>query len=194
MNSFFTRKGINLDITHQCTLGCPGCARAYYNNKKIKVPGRDLTLKELEIILDFYDHINICGQISDPLLHPQFKEIMNRIHTRKKEVVVHTAVSHNSKEFYIECFKSNPNATWIFGIDGLPQHSHNYRIRQDGKFLFDMMLLSKEYVKSSVWQYIVFNYNENDIVAAQDLAKQNDLEFLLVYSNRWKSDNVSKAR
>jgi len=33
--------------------------------------------------------------------------------------------------WYESAFESNPNAEWHFGLDGLPEESHLYRINQD---------------------------------------------------------------
>ena len=42
---------------------------------------------------------------------------------------------------YISAFKSNPKANWIFGIDGMPEESKQYRVNQDGEKLFKIMFL-----------------------------------------------------
>ena len=36
-----------------------------------------------------------------------------------------------------------------------------------------------------IWQYIVFNYNENDIDTAKIMAIDNNIEFKLSLSSRW---------
>ena len=46
--------------------------------------------------------------------------------------------------WYIKAFKANINARWIFGIDGLPNESHNYRVNQDGEKLFNVIVESKK--------------------------------------------------
>ena len=76
---------------------------------------------------------------------------------------MHTAASHRSEYQFEQFFKANPNAKWYFGIDGLPQDSHNYRIGQDGEHVFSMMMLAKDMGLDVVWQYIVFDYNEDDL-------------------------------
>ena len=37
-----------------------------------------------------------------------------------------------------------------------------------------------------IWQYIIFNYNENDIEEAKSMANNNGIDFLLTQSSRWK--------
>ena len=90
----------------------------------------------------------------------------------------------------MKAFKANPEAKWVFGIDGLPEQSHIYRINQDGKKLFNLMIESKKYLKQlPVWQYLVFKYNEDNILKAQEIAKKEGVTFMLLQSSRWNSEN-----
>ena len=155
-----------------------------------KVPGRDLTLKEIDKISDYYNDFIFCGQLSDPVHHPKFPEILEMLYKKKTIVEIHNAASQKSKEYYIKCFKANPWAQWWFGIDGLPEESNMYRINQDGKKLFNIMVEAKKHLEQTpVWQYIAFSYNENHIEQAKKLAKENGVRFMLVQSSRWDGDN-----
>ena len=76
--------------------------------------------------------------------------------------------------WYMKAFKINPNAKWRFSIDGLPKDSHKYRINQDGEKLFRVMKKCARIMKNKpLWQYIVFNYNENDIETNEQIKKKN---------------------
>ena len=195
---FMNRRSLNIDIGFRCPLECPRCQRQRgWRNFGKKVPGRDLTLDEIDKISDYYKSINFCGQLSDPVHHPKFPEILNllynkgdkRLHKNSIKVEIHTAASQKSKAFYIKCFKANPLADWVFGIDGLPEDSHKYRINQDGRKLFRMMLEAKKILKKRpIWQYIIFKYNEQHIEKAKAMASKHDLTFLLVQSSRWQGD------
>jgi sulfatase maturation enzyme AslB (radical SAM superfamily) len=113
-----------------------------------------------------------------------------RIHKKSIKVEIHTAASQKSKAWYIKCFKANPLAEWLFGIDGLPEESNLYRINQDGEKLFNIMIESKKYLQQTpVWQYIAFSYNEDHIEQAKKLAKENGVRFMLLQSSRWTDNN-----
>ncbi len=192
---FMNRRSLNIDIGFRCPLECPRCQRQRgWRNFGKKVPGRDLTLDEIDKISDYYKDINFCGQLSDPVYHPKFPEILRllynkgdkRIHKKSIKVEIHTAASQKSKAWYIKCFKANPLAEWLFGIDGLPEESNLYRINQDGEKLFNIMIESKKYLQQTpVWQYIAFSYNEDHIEQAKKLAKENGVQFMLLQSSRW---------
>ena len=184
---FLRRKNINLDITHRCPLECLRCQRwSSFTRHGKKVPGEDLSTENFYKIVNHFDHINFCGQVSDPVHHPKFIEFLRILNKHEKSTNIHHATGYKKMEWYIEAFKAHPNALWWFGIDGLPKDSHKYRVNQDGQKLFDVMVEAKKHlIKTPRWQYIIFNYNENDIQEAQDLADKVGIPLLLLHSGRW---------
>ena len=180
---------INLDITHRCTLQCQRCNRAIFAARGQKVPGEDMTMENFKKVIDYFEEVYFCGQISDPIFHPQFIEFLKLLKGRK--TVIHTAASHKKEEWYRKAFEANTDAYWTFGIDGLPKDSHKYRINQDGEHLFKMACMAAKIVDKVKWQYIVFNYNENNIEEARQMAKDNNLIFEIQKSSRfWKGDHL----
>ena len=179
--NFFNRRSINIDISHRCALECPGCQRQHLD----KIPGRDITMKEIEKLAKHFKRFIFCGQLSDPVHHPKFIEIITYLKNKNIEVDIHNASSTKSEKWYIEAFKANPDAQWTFGIDGLPHQSHQYRINQNGNKLFDIMNKAKEYLNTMPhWQYIKFDYNKDNVEVARRIAMQNNLGFIEIDSNR----------
>ena len=179
LSTILDRKSINLDITHRCTLECPKCLRRSVPTNNLS----DLSLDSFKKIISHFDQIEFCGQISDPIFHPQFIEFLEL--TKDKRVFVHTAASHKPMDWYRDAFLANKNATWEFGIDGLPQDSHKYRINQNGEYLFNVMKTGVELGNDIRWQYIIFKYNENDIPEAIDLAQRHKIPIHINKSSRW---------
>ena len=192
-NSFFYRDSINLDISFRYALECLRCQRTtHFTSKGKKVPGKDLSLNDFQKIINHFNHLNFCGQYSDPVHHPKFLEMLKMTYDKGKKVVVHNASSTKPKNWYIKAFKANPNAKWVFGIDGLPEESHKYRVNQDGIKLFNIMIESKKHLNSKpIWQYIIFSYNENNIEQAKKIADENQVMFMTLQSARWKDKNDS---
>ena len=186
---FFNRKHkmLNVDITHRCPLECLRCGRqTSFRNQGLAVPGHDLSLDDFEKITNHFSQVSFCGQYSDPIHHPQFLDILAICKKKNIQTEVHVASSFKSKKFFINAFKAHPEARWVFGIDGLPEESHKYRINQDGVKLFEIMLESKKHLKTIPhWQYIIFKYNENSIDNAKLLAKEHNLDFMIINSARW---------
>jgi MoaA/NifB/PqqE/SkfB family radical SAM enzyme len=190
---FFDRgsKKLNLDISYRCPLECLRCGRqTHFRNHGLSVPGRDLTLDEFDKITTYFKRIAFCGQYSDPIHHPRFIEFLEMCKEKNINTEVSVASSLKPKNFYINAFNAYPNAKWIFGIDGLPEESHIYRVNQDGVKLFDIMTESTRFLaKKPIWQYIVFKYNQDHIDEALERAKSIGVEFLLINSKRWLSES-----
>ena len=75
---------VTCDITNTCTLGCYACRRQTY--KYMGIPrggwkGQNMPLGDLEKLCDAFVEIGLCGQVSDPIFHPQFHEVLKIIKT-----------------------------------------------------------------------------------------------------------------
>ena len=186
----FRKRGINIDSTFRCTLQCPSCMRADYKRKGRKIPGVDMPWEDFVKIANYFKRLQFCGQISDPIFNPKIIDKLRYCYANNIEVMMNTAASQRKKEWYKKAFKANPNAKWWFGLDGLPKDSHKYRINQDGEHLFEMMKLGASMGVRVYWQYIVFNYNENDIEVARKMAQKYKIIFKLTYSGRWSANMV----
>ena len=102
---FMSRRSLNIDISFRCPLECPRCQRQRaWRNNDLKVPGRDLTLEEIDKISDFYNDFHFCGQLSDPVHHPKFLQILEMLHKKNVRCEIHNAASQKSKEYYIKKF------------------------------------------------------------------------------------------
>jgi len=183
LEPYFIKKPVNLDITHRCPLQCGACNRQ--NKVYDKTLFSDMPISDLKkFIDDGFTHLEFCGQQSDPLTHPDILKFISLCHNIKLDI--HTATSHKKKQFYEKAFHcSGLKTNWIFGLDGLPEESHLHRINQDGIYLFDMMKLGVSMGIKVMWQYIVFNYNQDHIDEAQKMAEEEGIEFILSFSSRW---------
>jgi|TARA_B110000444_G_C18624575_1_gene493793 MoaA/NifB/PqqE/SkfB family radical SAM enzyme len=146
--------------------------------------GHDISLENIEKISKGFKDLLFCGQMGDPIYHPKFDKIMDIC--KNNQVQVSTNGSGKSSSWYKKIHKINPNIKWIFGLDGLPEQSHIYRVNQDGPKVFENMKMLAAMGAIVTWQYIIFRYNENDITKAKALADQYNMEFINRISSRWK--------
>ena len=192
---FINRKTVNLDIFNKCTLECSKCYRQFALQKDFittaNFPGAPITDDEFKKVVSFYDYLSFCGQVSDPLMHPKLSYFLEQIYEQRKVAKVNTAISQPTLKTYIKCFKANPEAYWTFGIDGLPKDSHKYRINQDGIKLFNVMMTARKYLALNriKWQYIIFNYNENDMNQAREIARREKIKIEFIMSGRYTKDD-----
>ena len=191
--SFYRRskKGINIDISNRCPLECMRCQRqTNFTLEGRKVYGRDATMDEIRKLSDYFSSFNFCGQLSDPVHHPKFIEILDYLYKKDIQVTVHNASSQKSMKWYIKAFQAHPRAKWIFAIDGLPEESNMYRINQDGEKLYRVMLEAKKHLKQTPsWQFIVFSYNEHNLEKAKKMAVDEGLMFIVLHSSRWMGED-----
>ena len=189
----YSKHHINLDITDKCILKCPRCMRMTDGDTYKR--GSDLSLKDFEKIAKYFrEMMSFCGQMSDPIYHPDFLDFIKIYNKYAKRVGIHTNGSGKKADWWEEAFflTSKPAHTrtkWIFGLDGLPHESNTYRVNQDGNKVFEMMRMGAEMGCEIHWQYIVFKYNENHIDRAKALAEKYNINFHLMYSSRWLGDD-----
>jgi MoaA/NifB/PqqE/SkfB family radical SAM enzyme len=176
--------GINIEITNKCKIKCPACPRQ--TNKKNLVGSYTIPLNELKLIIDTFPQLSFCGQMADPIYHPEFLDLVKYI-DNDTNVTFHTNGHGFDEDWWWDVFVAckGKRIRWIFGLDGLPKDSHKYRVLQDGEQVFEMMQLGASLGCDIRWQYIVFNYNENDIEEARALAKKNNITFEEMHSNRF---------
>ena len=198
-NKKFISNKVNLDLSHRCPLECLRCARQTYENdgkggqKKKPIPGRDITMEEFDKITDYFARIQFCGQYSDPIHHPHFIDMLKMIKRKGLISQVHTASSFKSDKWYREALEANPDSQWWFGIDGLPKDSHKYRVHQNGELHFERLKMARKILnKKPIWQYIVFNYNEQDVETAMKMAEEIDVIFNVINSGRWDNKDEDK--
>tara|TARA_B100000579_G_scaffold321683_1_gene271371 strand:- start:88 stop:1140 length:1053 start_codon:yes stop_codon:yes gene_type:complete len=189
----FDTRTLNIDAGPRCTLECSACARQRFREQGKKIPGKDLTPEQFKKIIKYFKHVSFCGTFSDPIFNVHFIELLKICKEENIKTEVHTAATHKLESWWQEAFLANTNANWIFGIDGLPKDSHNYRKNQDGEFLFDMMLLNRYLGMRPEWQYIVFDYNKDDIEEAKEIARKHKLKFMLITSKRPVSKNINNV-
>jgi len=186
-----SKKGINIDISNRCPLECMRCQRqTNFTLEGRKVYGRDATMDEIRKLSDYFSSFNFCGQLSDPVHHPKFVEILEYLYNKDIQVTVHNASSQKPMKWYIKAFQAHPRAKWIFAIDGLPEESNMYRVNQDGKKLYEVMLEAKKHLKQTPsWQFIVFSYNEHNLEKAKQMAIDEGLMFIVLHSSRWMGED-----
>ena len=192
---YFEGRKINIESTFRCTLECPKCQRQSIRRHGFKIPGVDMPWDDfLKIAKFFKKGLIFCGQVSDPIFNPKMIEMLKYCYDNKIPIYINTAASQKPMEWYEEAFEANPKAKWVFAIDGLPKDSHKYRINQDGPKLFEVMKLCAKRGLTPRWQYIVFNYNENNIEEARQMAKNNNILFDVLYSGRWGVKDAYKPK
>lgn len=182
---------IEIETTSRCPLKCPACHRQnYFGAHNKPVPGKDISIEDIQKIIDHFDEIFFVGVLSDPTTHPHLYSLLKMCVKKSKRVVLSVAATHRSLAWFRRLFllTINKNVLWEFAIDGLPKDSHKYRINQDGEKLFEIMKMAKKLGCQVVWKYIIFKYNENDMEEAKKLASDAGVSLSFIKSTRWEGE------
>ena len=173
----------NLDISHRCILKCPQCIRQKVSSQDQIRRSFDLEEKDFQKILDYYESITFCGQISDPIYHPNFLKFLEM--SEGKKVRIATNGSGQSLDWWHQAYSYGKGTNiWYFGVDGIDKKSELYRIGSNFENVWEMMKLGRDLGHAIVWQYIIFEYNEQDIDRAIEIAKEENFALLFVNTNR----------
>lgn len=192
--SFGQNCNINLDISNKCTLKCSGCERSADHWKELRKVTGDTSFIEFKKIADYFESVTFCGQISDPIFNKDLPKMLEYCYDNNINCSVHTSANHKSTDWYIELFRSNPECIWVFGIDGLPDSSPKYRINQNGRDVFNAIILARSIGIYCIWQYIVFSYNEHEMYDVENICNTMGVQFMPILSNRFNEDDELKPR
>ena len=181
----------NIDISNKCILQCIYCQRqAVFDGKlsgreKVKM-SRDMPFEDYQKVIKSFRGINLCGQLSDPIYHPQLLDYLQYASDHGKRINIHTNGSGKKKSFWKQAFSIQSRIEWTFGIDGLDQNTCNlHRIGQNFHQSFKAMLLGSKSNHHIIWQFIPFQHNEHQIERAKAIARKHNITFMLLKSNRW---------
>ena len=90
-------KRIDIDATSRCTLKCPACMRQnYYGVRNKPVPGKDISVKDFQKIVDHFDDICLIGNLSDPTTHPKLYTLLKMCVEKDRSVILSVASSNHS--------------------------------------------------------------------------------------------------
>jgi hypothetical protein len=176
----------NIDASHRCIFKCPQCVRQKTLSQDQIKRSFDLEEKNFQKILDYYDYgITFCGQISDPIYHPRFLNLLKICDGQEKAVRIATVGSGKNDAWWKEAYSYGVGENaWYFGVDGIDEKSELYRIGSNFQDVWSRMKQGRDLGHVIVWQYIIFGYNEHEIDKAINIAEKEDFALLFVNTNR----------
>jgi MoaA/NifB/PqqE/SkfB family radical SAM enzyme len=189
--------GIHIEPTNICTLKCSGCARTrfidqwpqHWKNHSLDI---DQLLKFLDI--DLADkRIGLCGNYGDPIYHPNFIELVNKLKARGANLTIFTNGSYKKHDWWESLVKQlTPTDVVIFSVDGTPSNFTEYRVNADWESIETGMKVVANSSCQSVWKYIPFSFNQNDIAEVEKLSNQIGIKrFWIETSDRFDDQTFS---
>lgn len=188
-------RGFHIEPTNMCTLKCPRCSRTEFIKQFPKQwINKNLNLDHLKSFLDIDlsgKSISLCGNYGDPIYYDDLFNLITYFKTQGCDISISTNGSYRTSQWWEQLISLlDSNDKIIFGIDGTPENFTEYRINGDWRSIEQgINVVTKSTVKT-IWQYIPFSFNEDDVERVQVLSKELGFdEFLLLPSDRWDSEN-----
>ena len=172
---------LEVELTSICNSRCVGCSRFknfYFDNPHF-VNGKYL---DIELFLERLhqwknlDFILFCGNYGDPVLHPQFIELMKELRRQKGEmrILVHSNASFGAKKFWSELGSifSSKGSYIKFSIDGSKISHEAFRRGTDWNKVIENAEAFIAEGGNAIWQMIDFKHNHEDIENCRKLSMQ----------------------
>jgi MoaA/NifB/PqqE/SkfB family radical SAM enzyme len=194
--------GFNIDSNHRCRLQCPACQRQKSTTRyKIKI-SRDMPFDDWRKLLtfadpmlkkwNFFNFAKLCGQISDPIYHPNFLDLLK---IRNKEfplipMEINTNGSGKKPEWWDQAFELSSKGPierdkWIFALDGTDNYTNDiYRVNSNFDEVYEVLKKGKEYNLEIWWFFLIFEHNQHQLETARKMAKDLKIGFREEYTTR----------
>lgn len=174
---------LQIEISSNCNLHCPGCARIDQTTNGIHKLIKKNVFLNLDIIkellkskyLQDLDYIDFCGSIDDPLMHPNFLEILEYITEKNIKVIVQTNASYRTTDYWKQManiLNKKASSYVKFSIDGLEDTNHLYRKGANWKKIIDNATSFINNGGNAQWQFIIFPWNKHQVEEARTLSEE----------------------
>jgi MoaA/NifB/PqqE/SkfB family radical SAM enzyme len=186
---------VEFNITSFCQAKCRSCSRTVqdtgemvpwltpahtpYENFKVALDNL-YGLEDLRII-------ELCGELGDPMMHPDIEKIVELITSKGYHCSISTNGGLRGPDTY-KRLAQNENVSISFGIDGV-DHDTNWRYREgvDWQRAWNNMITFRKHLssrKNILWCYIVFQWNWKDIEKVYQLGVEHDIPVTVKINSR----------
>jgi len=185
MFKFNELQSIHLEISTRCQASCPMCPRKYHGgveNTNLKIA--DWTYDEFvkvfnDQILNQINLVYFCGNFGDPIMNDDLIKMCQFVKDADKNISIriHTNGGARSVKWWKDLYNAlPPNHVVLFGIDGLEDTNHLYRI---GVNYHVLMKNATTFINAggiAEWVFIKFKHNEHQEFLAEARSKELGFE------------------
>lgn len=188
-------KEVHLEVTSKCQARCPMCPRRINGGMLNPLITLDeITLEQFKewFPKDFVRQLNklfMCGNLGDPIIAEDTLEIFKYLRDNNPNInlSMHTNGSARSKKWWQDL--SLLDVTVTFGIDGLADTHHLYRISTDWNKIIENAGAFIDAGGAAEWHMLVFRHNEHQIDDCHKISKKmNFYKFTAKHTSRFKDD------
>lgn len=195
MYKFTDIRDVHLELTSKCQARCPMCPRRINGgvmNPLVEL--EEISLEEFKAwfpvgFIKQLDSLFMCGNLGDPIIAKDCLEIFKYLKEVNPSIStsMHTNGSARNKQWWTELATACDKV--VFGIDGLDDTHHLYRIDTDWHKIIEN---SKAYIASggkAHWNMLVFQHNEHQIEACEQMSQALGFElFTMKHTTRFQNN------
>jgi len=190
-------KSIHLELTTRCQARCPMCPRRI--NGGILNPLFEITEIDLDVFKKWFPEsfiqqlqgINLCGNLGDPIIAKDCLEILEYIRSINPSVILnmHTNGSARDIKWWERLAKLNIRVA--FGIDGLKDTHHLYRIDTDFDKIIENARAFIQAGGNAEWAMLAFAHNEHQIESCRSMSQDLGFrKFTVKHTSRFQDDKL----
>jgi len=193
-----------VELTTRCNAGCPMCSR-YNEAWDTRSPNTQLPMLDFDLsvfkkffrpdILKNTNKILFNGKFGDPLIHPEFLDIVRYIKEHSNtQIFTHTNASLRNRKWWNELgILMDKRDVISFNIDGLEDTNHIYRQRTNFNKIMQNAKAFIDAGGTADWEFLVFSHNEHQVEQARSLAETMGFrKFIVRKTSRFKDkDNFA---
>lgn len=167
-------KAVHLELTERCQAACPMCPRT----GNAELMNAELSLEDIKKIftVEFVqqlERITLCGNFGEPIVAKDCLEVVQYFREYNKDlyITINTNAGARPKAWWHALAKAiGDNGFVIFGIDGLEDTNHIYRVNVKWENVYNNARYFIEAGGKAAWDFIAFEHNEHQIEQAEALS------------------------
>ena len=188
---------LQIEMSNYCNAACPACARSKINNSDLNMD-YTFTLNDTYVSLQKLKSwlskdtwtdlrlIHMCGNYDEATTNPEILDIVKWIlesddlFPQKPKISLATNGGTRNEEFWKELGKvskkHNQRLRVVFGLDGLEDTNHIYRVNVNWP---KTQRNFRAYIAAggtAVWQFIYFSHNEHQAHLIEEIAAKEGFE------------------
>ncbi len=176
---------IQFELSTVCNALCLGCVRTDYsfNDSKFTIPSK--VYIDISTVFDLLKSkamesvkvLEFCGTIDEPLVHPQFLELLEGAYKINPEydIHIHTNGGMRNPEYFTKLanlLTKFYKYDMLFSLDGLEDTNHLYRQNVNWSKCMENAEAFINAGGEPLWQFIIFEWNKHQVEEAETLAKK----------------------
>jgi MoaA/NifB/PqqE/SkfB family radical SAM enzyme len=171
---------LHMETSTECNAACPMCPRETDIKFDKKNDAVSLSLEKVKELFDDkfikqLDYMFMCGNYGDPASAPDCIDIFNHFRDVNQNIKLgmNSNGSLRNEKWWstLGSILSRDNDNCYFGIDGLRDTNHIYRVNTN----YDkIMKNAKAFIDAggkAYWKFLVFEHNEHQVEEARELSK-----------------------